>query len=303
MRDGVERTPPVAAFFNIRRPIYDGIMNGRRIGIVHPGEMGIAVAISARNSGNDVFWASQGRSTATRARAAEAGLQDSGTIAKLCEACTIILSVCPPENAEQVADQVRACSYRGIYVDANAISPERAQRMARRMEDGGAQFVDGGIIGPAPKARNQTWLYLAGDAAREVADCFSAGPIEVELLEGGVGRASALKMCFAAYSKGSIALACAVLAAAEGLDVLDNLKRQWARNGPPLEKLERELSGAAPKAWRFAGEMREIAETFATVGVPPVFHRAAEEIFERLRHFKNCDRASLTEVLNATLQK
>lgn len=280
-----------------------GVMASRRIGILHPGQMGIVVARTARNGGSEVFWASQGRSTATRTRAVDAGLQDAGTVAKLCEVCSIVVSVCPPENAEQMADQVCECSYRGIYVDANAISPERAQCIARRLEASGAQFVDGGIVGPPAKARNQTWLYLAGDNAPEVARCFSAGPIEVEVLEGGVGRASALKMCFAAYSKGSIALACAVLAAAEGLDVFENLKRQWARNGPSLPDLEREITRAAPKAWRFAGEMREIAATFEGAGLPLEFYRAAEEIFERLSEFKNCDGASLDEVLKATLQK
>jgi 3-hydroxyisobutyrate dehydrogenase-like beta-hydroxyacid dehydrogenase len=100
----------------------------------------------------------------------------------------------------------------------NTISPERTQRIARRLEDCGARFVDGGIIGPPATRRNQTWLYLAGDHAAGIAPCFSNGPLEVEVLAGGIGRASALKMCFAAYSKGFIALAMAVLAATERLN-------------------------------------------------------------------------------------
>ena len=228
-----------------------------------------------------MYWASEGRSEATRERASQAGLRDAGTLTKLCELCPIIISVCPPEFAEEIAEQVAALSYRGLYVDANAISPERVQRIAHRMEECGARFVDGGIIGPPTTVRNRTWLYLAGDAAADVASCFSAGPIETEVLEGGIGRASALKMCFAAYSKGSIALASAVLTAAENLDVLDDLKRQWARSGPSLPELEREISRAAPKAWRFVAEMLEIAATFESAGVPPEFHRAAAEIFRR----------------------
>ena len=256
-------------------------MAGQRIGIVHPGQMGIVVAASARNSGNEVYWASQGRSQATSERASQAGLRDAGTLTKLCELCPIIISVCPPEFAEEIAGQVAELLYRGLYVDANAISPERVQRIAHSMEERGARFVDGGIIGPPTTVRNRTWLYLAGDAAADIAACFSAGPIETEVLEGGIGRASALKMCFAAYSKGSIALASAVLTAAENLDVLDDLKRQWARSGPSLPELEREISRAAPKAWRFVAEMLEIAATFESAGVPPEFHRAAAEIFRR----------------------
>jgi 3-hydroxyisobutyrate dehydrogenase-like beta-hydroxyacid dehydrogenase len=278
-------------------------MAAQRIAILHPGQMGITVALSARNSGNEVYWASEGRSAATNARAGAAGLTDAGTLEKLCEICSVIVSVCPPENAEQVAGQVGECGYRGLYVDANAISPERVRCIAQRLQAAGAHFVDGGIIGPPATERNRTWLYLSGNRAAEVAACFSAGPIEVEVLDGGIGRASALKMCFAAYSKGSIALACAVLAAAEQLGVFEELQRQWARNGPSLPDLEREISRAAPKAWRFTSEMAEIAATFASAGVPADFHRAAEELFGRLKDFKNCDGVSLDAVLKATLQK
>jgi 3-hydroxyisobutyrate dehydrogenase-like beta-hydroxyacid dehydrogenase len=273
-----------------------------RIGILHPGQMGMVVAVSARNSGNEVFWASEQRSAATRARASEASLEDAGTLAKLCELCPIIVSVCPPEFAEQTAEQVAERSYSGTYVDANAISPERAQRIACRLQARGARFVDGGIIGPPTTARNRTWLYLSGEHAATFAAHFSSGPIEVEVLAGGIGRASALKMCFAAYSKGSIALAIAVLAAAEGLDVLDDLKRQWARSGPSLPELEREIGRAAPKAWRFTGEMHEIAATFQSAGMPPEFHEAAADIFRRLENFKGREEPSIKEVL-ATLLK
>jgi 3-hydroxyisobutyrate dehydrogenase-like beta-hydroxyacid dehydrogenase len=256
-------------------------MSAQRIGIVHPGQMGIVVAVSAANSGNEVFWVSEGRSAASRDRAGGAGLRDAGTLAKLCELCPVIISVCPPEFAEEIAEQVARCSYRGTYVDANAISPDRTQRLARCLESQGARFVDGGIIGPPTTVRNRTWLYLAGEHAASIAPYFSAGPIETEVLEGGIGHASALKMCFAAYSKGSIALAYAVLAAAERLDVLEDLKRQWNRGGPSLPELEREISRAAPKAWRFVAEMHEIAATFEAAGLPPEFHQAAAEIFRQ----------------------
>jgi 3-hydroxyisobutyrate dehydrogenase-like beta-hydroxyacid dehydrogenase len=277
-------------------------MAGHRIGILHPGQMGIVVALSAQNSGNEVFWASEDRSAATKKRASEAGLANAGTLAKLCELCPVMVSVCPPEFAEEIAEQVARLSYHGVYVDANAVSVERVQRMARRLQGGGARFVDGGIIGPPAMTRNRTWLYLAGEYAAEIAPYFSSGPIEVEVLAGGIGRASALKMCFAAYSKGSIALACSVLAAAEKLNVLDDLKRQWARSGPSLEKLESEISGAAPKAWRFSPEMHETAATFQSAGLPPEFHRAAAEIFRRLEDFKDSQKPCVKDVLDTLLK-
>jgi 3-hydroxyisobutyrate dehydrogenase-like beta-hydroxyacid dehydrogenase len=257
-------------------------MASERIGILHPGQMGVMVAVSAQNSGSEVIWASEGRSAATRERASQAGLRDAGTLKKLCELCPLIVSVCPPEFAEEIAEQVARCSYPGTYIDANAIAPDRTQRIALRLEEHGAKFVDGGIIGPPTTARNRTWLYLAGEHAAKVAPYFSSGPIEIEVLEGAIGRASALKMCFAAYSKGSIALAYSVLAAAERLGVLEDLKRQWNRSGPSLSELEREISRAVPKAWRFVAEMHEIAATFESAGLPPEFHQAAAEIFRSI---------------------
>jgi 3-hydroxyisobutyrate dehydrogenase-like beta-hydroxyacid dehydrogenase len=277
-------------------------MNARRIGILHPGQMGIVVAISARNSGNEVFWASEGRSADTRKRASEAGLSDAGTLAKLCELCPVIVSVCPPEFAEELAEQVARKSYQGIYIDANAITPERTQRIAHRMEACGARFVDGSIIGPPSNARNRTWLCLSGEHAAAVAPYFSAGPVEVDIIAGGIGRASALKMCFAAFTKGSTALACAVLASAERLEVFDDLKRHFERNGPSLPELEREILRAAPKAWRYIAEMREIAATFQSAGMPPEFHQAAAEIFRRLEDFKGRQDPAVKDVLGTLLK-
>jgi hypothetical protein len=149
--------------------------------------------------------------------------------------------------------------------------------------------------------RHRTWLYLAGELAAEIAPYFSCGPIEVEVLAGGVGRASALKMCFAAYSKGSIALSCSVLAAAQQLEVLEDLKRQWARSGPSLPEMESEISRAAPKAWRFTAEMREIAATFQSAGLPAGFHQAAAEIFRRLEDYKDCEKPGVKDVLGTLL--
>jgi 3-hydroxyisobutyrate dehydrogenase-like beta-hydroxyacid dehydrogenase len=277
-------------------------MPNQRIGILHPGQMGIVVAVSARNSGSEVFWAAEGRSAVTRERASQAGLRDAGTLAKLCELCPVIVCVCPPEFAEETAEQVAQCSFQGAYVEANAISPERVQRIARRLEQCGARFVDGGIIGPPTMSRKRTWLYLSGEHAASMQQYFSSGPIETEVLAGGIGRASALKMCFAAYSKGSVALACAVLAAAERLEVFDDLQRQWIRSGPSISELEREISRAAPKAWRFTGEMHEIAATFLSAGVPPEFHQAAAEIFQRMENFKGGEEPCLKDVLGTLLK-
>jgi 3-hydroxyisobutyrate dehydrogenase-like beta-hydroxyacid dehydrogenase len=272
-------------------------MNPQRVGILHPGEMGSAVAAAIRNSGHEVWWASESRSHLTRGRAESAGLTDAGTLANLCQTCPVIVSVCPPEFAQNMADQVLAHGFRGTYLDANAISPAHKQQIAARMQARGIQFVDGGIIGLPPKARGQTWLYLSGEHADQAACCFTAGPMECEVIGSEAGKASALKMCFAAQSKGSIALLIAVMGAADHTGVLDDLRRQWTRMSPALPS-EGHILRAAPKAWRWAPEMQEIATTFDAAGMPAEFHQAAAEIFQKLREFKNADGTSIEDVLN-----
>ncbi|MBZ5575379.1 MAG: DUF1932 domain-containing protein [Acidobacteriia bacterium] len=261
-------------------------MPGKNVGVIHPGEMGAVVATTLRNSGHSVYFASEGRSPETLRRAAEAGVTDAGTVARMCELCTAIVSVCPPEFAEPLAKEVASHSFRGLYLDANAISPARARRMAGLMTKQGATFLDGCIIGMPARARGQTWLYASGENAAAAGDLFSGGPLEFEMLGSEVGQASALKMCFAAHSKGMTALLAAVMGAAEGLGVRQALERQWRRNGPNPERAAAQIRQAAPKAWRFVGEMKEIAKTFESASLPGGFPRAAEEIYGRMAGFK-----------------
>jgi hypothetical protein len=140
-------------------------MASERIGILHPGAMGISLAASAQNSGRQVAWASEGRSPATRDRASKLGLRDAGSLAVLCAECSVLVSVCPPHAAEAVARDVVACGFTGLYVDANAIAPRRAIQIGQAMAEAGITFVDGGIIGGPAWDPNRTWLYLAGPQA------------------------------------------------------------------------------------------------------------------------------------------
>lgn len=271
------------------------------IGVLHPGSMGVSVAASARAGGHRVLWASQGRSPETWERAERAGLQDVSTLDSLCTSCTILLSVCPPHAAEEVAEHVLALGYAGLYLDANAISPQRVVRMARRLEAGGISFVDGGIVGGPAWEPGVTWLYLAGREADRVARLFDRGPLETEVMGADPGRASALKMCYAAWTKGSTAMLSAIAATAQQLGVWQELQEQWEWDWPgfPKKTIDR-IRRAAPKAWRFAGEMEEISATFDAAGLPAGFHGAAAEVYQRLAGFKDVTVApSLEEVLAA----
>ncbi len=256
-------------------------MKPQRIGILYPGAMGISIAASAQNSGHQVYWTSEGRSSATRERAAKFGLYDAGTIAALSAECSILLSVCPPHAAEDVAKQVLACGFNGLYVDANAISPERTIRLGQMLAEAGVSFVDGGIIGEPAWKPNTTCLYLAGLRAADIAACFSAGPLETQVLGATVGRASALKMCFAAYTKGTLALLSAILATAESLGVRDALLQQWRHDDP-----------------NFADNVyKRVRAVTAKV------HAAAAIVYRRLAQFKDSGTPpTIEDVLGALLQ-
>ena len=280
-------------------------MTPQRIGILHPGDMGISVAASAQNNGHVVFWASVGRSAETTTRAEKFGLQDTQKISNLCRTCSILISICPPHAAEAVAREVVAAGFTGLYVEANAISPQRTAQIERMLAQAGIPCVDGGIIGGPAWQPNRTWLYLSGPRAEEIAECFASGPLMVHVLDENIGTASALKMCFSAYTKGTTALLSAILAAAESLGVREALFEQWNRDGTDFagQTVQRVRQGTA-KAWRFAGEMEEIAATFREAGLPAEFHAGAAEIYSRLASFKGTSAApSLEEVLAALLRR
>lgn len=276
----------------------------QKVGILHPGMMGIYVAESIQNSGYTVCWASEGRSRQTRDRAEKFNLVDTVTIAVLCETCPIIISVCPPHAAEEVAEQVLAQSYQGLYLDVNAIAPQRALRIGQQMKAARVDFVDGGIIGVPVREPGKTWLYLSGDKAEEAVTLCSAGPLETSAIGESIGRASALKMCYAAYTKGTTALLSAILATAEVLGVRGELQIQWSRDWPNFgEQAAERVRRETAKAWRFAGEMAEIAATFREAGLPGEFHAAAEMIYRRLTGFKDAPaKPSLEEVLKTLTQ-
>jgi 3-hydroxyisobutyrate dehydrogenase-like beta-hydroxyacid dehydrogenase len=262
------------------------------IGLLHPGEMGTAVGAAARAGGARVLWASEGRGAQTRARAEADGLEDAGTLTAVTRASEVVVSVCPPHAALDLARGVAAAGFRGIFVDANAVSPATARQIGLVVEAAGARFVDGGIIGPPPRKLGVARLYLAGADAKRVAEVFAAGPLEAITLDGGPGAASALKMAYAAWTKGSAALLMAVRAVASAEDVDDALLAEWKRSIPDLPaRSENAVAGSARKAWRWIAEMEEIAATFAAAGLPAGFHDAAADLYERLAGYKDAPAA------------
>ncbi len=247
-----------------------------RVAVLHPGEMGAAVGAALVAAGHEVVWLPEGRSDPTGRRAADAGMVAVPDL----RGCEVVLSVCPPGAAVEVAQSV--AGFDGVYIDANAVSPATAAVVAATVETGGAAYVDGGIIGPPPHEPGTTRLYLSGDRASEVARLFLDARIEPVVVDAGRFAASATKMTYAAWTKISAALLLSVDDAAERLDVADVLRAEWAVSQPDLaDRLAAARRSATAKGWRWEAEMREIAATFGAVGLPGGFGESAADVFGR----------------------
>jgi 3-hydroxyisobutyrate dehydrogenase-like beta-hydroxyacid dehydrogenase len=251
------------------------------IGLLHPGEMGAAVGGCLVSVGHTVLWEPDGRSRATTGRALGAGLDGAG-MAAVVGRSSVILSICPPHAVLDVARGVAERGYNGIYVDANAVSVATAAQVAAIVTAGGATYVDGGIIGLPPENAGYTRLYLSGQQANEVRVLFRRSALEARIAEGPPYAASAVKMAYAAWTKGTSALllACRALARAEGVE--RTLLAEWALSQKALPaQSEAAASAAALKGWRWVAEMEEIAASMAAAGLPHGFHEAAADVYDR----------------------
>ena len=278
----------------------------KTIALLHPGNMGSTIGACAATSGARVLWASAQRSAASRARAQQAGLIDAESLAAAVAQSDIVLSVCPPEFATEVATEVAAQKFKGIYVDANAVSRATAEEIGKIVTNAGASFVDGGIIGSPVKKAGTTRLYLSGTKAEEIAQLFAASMLDARSIGAIPGEASALKVVYAAWTKGTDALILAIRALATHEGVANTLLEEWKTSQPALEnKCVRAAAVAAPKMWRYVGEMREIAAAFESAGLPGGFHSAAAEVSERLAGFKDQTEPgpTLAAVLEQLLRK
>jgi 3-hydroxyisobutyrate dehydrogenase-like beta-hydroxyacid dehydrogenase len=311
----------------------DVIVDRMVIGLIHPGEMGAALGGQLRGRGHDVLWASAGRSTASARRAAAADLEDAGSIGELVRRSDVIFSVCPPHAAAEVGAAVTREAIVGgpgpsgsgvspgrmvspqagrvgagnggerIFVEANAISPTATREIQRIVAASGVVFVDGGIVGPPPGPR-ETRLYLSGQRANAVRDLFEGTVVDARLVDGGIGAASAVKMSYAAWTKGTAALVLAVRALARAGGVEEVLLDEWADSVPGLADRTRGAARSAlTKGWRWVAEMEEISATFASAGLPAGFHNAAAEVFRRSPRAVSAaaDEHAVSEVVTALL--
>ena len=254
------------------------------VAVVGTGDMGSAVGGALVRAGYRVVTAGAGRSAPSRRLAAEAGIEDVGTLEAAVRAAGLVLSIVPPAAATTFAAEVvgamRVSGARPGFAECNAVAPETVQGIARALEPTGAPFVDVGIIGRGPGVgRERTRFYVSG-AAREAVLALDVEEIALIDLGDEVGTASAMKMAYSALNKGVDALLATVLLAAERLGVRPPLMQELAFSQvEALERMQARVPFLGSTAKRFTPEMAEIARTYESVGVTPAFHRGAEWLY------------------------
>ncbi|HTK64427.1 MAG TPA: DUF1932 domain-containing protein [Pseudonocardia sp.] len=256
------------------------------IGVLHPGTMGASIGSALKPVASAVVWAAAGRTQATSKRAELADLVGVPDVAAVARRCDVIISICPPHAAVDVAEQVAAAlpdrlGPPPIYVEANAVSPATVGRIADLLGPA-VSLVDGAVIGPPAWKPGTSVLWLAGPDAAVVAGLFTGSPFEARVLGPDPGAASALKACFALQSKALPAIWLALEEAAGRAGVADALAGELSRTGTDLsERLTEIKERLGGKAWRWAGEMEEAAGALAELGVPDGFSLAAAEVYRR----------------------
>ncbi|MGE5523045.1 MAG: DUF1932 domain-containing protein [Rhodospirillaceae bacterium] len=254
-----------------------------KVGLMTPGDMGQAIAMQIKAAGFAVLTALDRRSERSRALAREAGLVDVGTIERLVAECDVVLSIMNPgaalEFAREAAAALRSTGRHTLVVDCNAIAPDTVHEIARIIEAAGGRFLDGGIIGPPPRGKAKTNLYVSGPGAAGL-NALAGPQLIVEVVSERIGDASAVKMCYAALNKGTQALWLEVLMAAERLGVADLVDRQLRESrGDLLDWAYSQYPKMPPKAYRWVPEMLEIAKTLGSAGITPKVFEGAAEIY------------------------
>jgi 3-hydroxyisobutyrate dehydrogenase-like beta-hydroxyacid dehydrogenase len=246
--------------------------------------MGSALGARLRIGGARVVVALEGRSARSRGFAADAGLDDVGSLAALLREAATVLSVVPPEAAVEVAAAIarEAGDARPLVADLNAISPATAQQVAAKLGEAGLETVDGSISGPPPHRTGTTRVYLSGPRAAEVASLPLDG-VERVVVSDAVGAASAVKMCTASVYKGRVAILAQALRTAHAHDVVEHVLDDLDATGlVDPEHTGATLGKASAKAWRYVAEMEEIAATQAGVGLTPDLFRALAAVYAEL---------------------
>ncbi|WP_019060252.1 NAD(P)-dependent oxidoreductase [Streptomyces prunicolor] len=267
--------------------------------LLHPGAMGAKVGGEATRTGTRVLYVPTGRGPASLQRAREAGLEPAESLESALAASDFVLSVCPPHAAEDVAHEVLAHPFRGVYVEANAINPDRTRRIAVACAERGVPMLDGSIVGGPPGPGSAPRLYLSGDGEQvaRVARAFKDTQVVARPLDAEIGAASALKMAYASFQKSARVLAAVSHALAAHHGVADELAREAGSLTSSILAQTDQLPSVAARAWRWAPELEEIAATLRTAGLPPEMAEGAATVLGQWAGDKDRFDLPLEEVL------
>lgn len=254
----------------------------QRVAILSPGDMGHAVGRDFRASGLEVLTCLSGRSSRTRELAEHAGFKDVPSLKALTKEADLVLSIIVPDAAvvlaEEVAKSLKSTGCCPVYVDCNAVSPATSRRIGSIISEAGGSFLDASIIGPPPGKGQAPRFYVSGTNADIMGQLDGRG-VAVKWIGNDIGRASAIKMCYAGLTKGTLALHTAVLASAEALGLSAELRSELGYSQDQTLKAMEQVRRVPAKAFRWIAEMEEIARTFGSVGVTPGIHSGAADVF------------------------
>ncbi|MFF8373517.1 DUF1932 domain-containing protein [Streptomyces lydicus] len=278
-------------------------MDQPTVGILHPGSMGAAVAGCAAANAAEVLWCEAARSTASAARAEQFGLTPVPTLPELLDRSDIVISLCPPAAAEDLARVVAEHRFTGVYVEANAINPERVQRIEELLGPD-ATVVDGGVVGSPPVRGKTPTLYLSGPATAttRIEALFAGTAVETRTLGTQVGKASALKLSYASFQKTSRVLVALAVGMAREHGVDQELIEVASRRTDSYLSEPQYVAKTAARAWRWGPELEEAADTLAAAGLPPEMLRAAASTLARWNDAKDDSELTLTDALDRLAQ-
>ncbi len=234
------------------------------IGVIAQGMMGSGVGRRLRETGAEVRTLLSGRSQASAARAKAAGMTAAASERELLSDADFFLSILPPGEAEALAQHLApslaALDKKPVYVDCNAVSPQSAVRIDEIVAPTGAHFVDAGIIGGPPRPGYSPTIYASGPTAGQTAVLRDWG-IDWRVIDGPIGAASALKMSYAGITKGTTAIASAMLLGAARFGCAEALIAELTESQPEMLARFREgIPRMYDKAYRWVAEMEEISD-------------------------------------------
>jgi len=256
------------------------------VAIMAQGTMGAGIGKRLHESGATVRTLLSGRSAASAERAHAAGMQPAADETALLAGADFFLSILPPDQAANLARRLvpalAALATKPVYVDCNALSPQTVERVAAIVAPSGAKFVDAGIIGGPPRPGYSPAIYASGPAAGETAVLRDWG-IDWRVIDGPVGAASGLKMSYAGITKGTTAIAAAMLLGAARFGCGEALIAELSKSQPEmLKRMQRNIPTMYDKAYRWIGEMEEISDFLGANKPSSDMYAAIARLYEYL---------------------